>query len=130
MSHARTYPLFRISRFVVVAALFGLWLASEQACQASCGDYLVHHTTQSQANDDSSLPREVPTTPCRGTNCSRRSETPPLPTRPNVETTSVEWLCVIDQIRGQNDESHRWSLESVPLMARHASQLLDRPPRG
>ncbi|MBC7820246.1 MAG: hypothetical protein IAG10_25460 [Planctomycetaceae bacterium] len=130
MSLIRTYSLLRLSRFAVVAALFGLWLVSEQVCQASCGDYLVHHSTQTHSADESSLPHGMPATPCRGANCSRRSETPPLPTRPTVETTSVEWLCVIEQIRGQDDESHRWSLESAPLMARYTSQLLDRPPRG
>ena len=130
MSLVRTYPLLRISRFAVVAALFGMWFVSEQACQASCGDYLAHHGTQTQSTDPSNTPHGMPTTPCRGANCSRRSETPPLPTRPTVETTSVEWLCVIAQIRGQDDESHHWSLESESLLARHTSQLLDRPPRG
>ena len=130
MSLVRTYPLLRISRFAVVAALFGLWLISEQACQASCGDYLVHHGTQAKSTDPANTPHGMPTTPCRGANCSRRSETPPLPTRPTVETTSVEWLCVIEQIGGQDDESHHWSLEFGSLMARHTSQLLDRPPLG
>lgn len=130
MSRLTTNPLLRIRRIAVVAALFGLWLISEQACQASCGDYLVHPSSPTQSIDESSIPIETPTAPCRGANCSRRSETPPLPTRPTVETSTVEWLCVIEQIRGQDDGSHRWSLESGSLMARHTSQLLDRPPRG
>ncbi|MFM9965380.1 MAG: hypothetical protein ACKV2Q_29695 [Planctomycetaceae bacterium] len=130
MSLARTNPILRLCRLAVMAALLGLWLLGEQACQASCGDYLVHPSSPTQSLEGASLPQETPTTPCRGANCSRRSETPPLPTRPTVETTSVEWLCVIEQIRGQNDESHHWSLESGSLMAQHTSQLLDRPPRG
>ena len=130
MSLVRTYPLLRISRFAVVATLFGFWFVSEQACQASCGDYLAHHSTQTHSADGSNLPHGMPTVPCHGANCSRRSEMPPLPNRPTVETTSVEWLCVIEQIRDQDDDSNRRLLESEPLMARHTSQLLDRPPRG
>ena len=130
MSLTRTYPLLRISSFAVAVALLGLWFVSEQNCQASCGDYLVHHGSQAQSTDSSNLPHDLPSTPCQGANCSRRSETPPLPTRPTVETTFVEWLCLVEQIRGQDDESHTWSLESASLMARHTSQLLDRPPRG
>lgn len=130
MSLRHIQSVIRLSHFAVVAALFGLWFISEQGCQASCGDYLAHHDTQKQAADGSSRPHDMPKTPCRGANCSRRPDAPPAPTRPTVETTSVEWLCAMEQIRDQDDESTRWSLESVPLTARHTSQLLDRPPRG
>jgi hypothetical protein len=130
MSFAQRHPLLSISRFAVLMALFGLWWCSEQTCEASCGDYLTHHGTQTHASDGSSVPHEMPITPCRGANCSRRPEAPPAPTRPTVETTAVEWLCVIEQIRDLADESHRRSLESELLMARRTSQLLDRPPRG
>ena len=134
MMPVQNYSLRRAGRFALVAIVFGFWFGGEQTCQASCGDYLQHHGDQSYSllsTDGSGTSHHMPTTPCRGANCSRRSETPPLPTRPTVETvSSLEWLCVIEQIRGQDDESHRRSLESAPLMARHTSQLLDRPPRG
>ncbi len=134
MSHVQTYSLRRASRFALVAIVLGFWFGGEQTCQASCGDYLQHHGDLAHSllpTDGSGTQHQMPTTPCRGANCSRRSETPPLPTRPTVETTSsVEWLCVIEQIRGQDDGCNRRSLESAPRMARHTSQLLDRPPRG
>lgn len=76
------------------------------------------------------MPNGVPTTPCRGANCSRRSEVPPLPTRPTVETTVMEWACVLQQIRDQNSDSSEWSLESGEVLARHLSHRLKRPPRG
>ena len=80
--------------------------------------------------DGSEVPHQKPTTPCRGANCSRRSETPPLPTRPTVETTSMEWACVLQQIRDQNPDASEWSLESDNVLARHSSQRLKRPPRA
>ncbi len=124
------------ARAILVLAMFVVCgLMAEQRCEASCGDYLVHrgvpsHSTLIRTGLPDS-PQDVPAGPCRGANCSRRSESPPLPTRPTtVESSSVEWLCVIVQIRDQDDESKAWSLESDSLMARHTSQLLDRPPRG
>ena len=134
MSPIQSYSLRLTSRFALVVIALGFWFGSEQTCQASCGDYLQHHGDQVHSlkpADGSDASHRTPTTPCRGANCSRRSETPPLPTRPTVETTSsMEWACLMQQIRGQDDDSNRWSLESVPPLARHTSQLLDRPPRG
>lgn len=133
MSPVQTYLLRRTSRFALVAILLGCWFGGEQTCQASCGDYLVHHEDRADSvlpTDGSDNSHQMPTTPCRGANCSRRSETPPLPTRPTVETSSMEWACVLQQIRDQNSDSSEWSLESGKVLARHLSQRLKRPPRG
>lgn len=130
MLSPRTIPLLRVHHLAVVVAVFGFWFLSEQACQASCGDYLMHHDTQARAADGSRLPQHMPPAPCRGANCSRRSDSPPLPTRLTIETTAAEWLCLFEQIRDQDNESAWWSLESDSLKARYTSQLLDRPPRG
>lgn len=133
MSPVQNYSLRRTSRFALVVIALGFWFGSEQTCQASCGDYLQHHGDQVHSlkpADGSDASHRTPTTPCRGANCSRRSETPPLPTRPTVETSSMEWACVLQQIRDQNTDSSEWSLESGKVLARHLSHGLKRPPRG
>ncbi len=133
MSPVQTYFLRRTSRFALVAIVLGFWFGVEQTCQASCGDYLVHHGDQAHSllpTGGSDTPHQMPTTPCRGANCSRRSEAPPLPTRPTVETSSMEWACVLQQIRDQNSDSSEWSLESGKVLARHLSHRLKRPPRA
>ncbi|GDY09816.1 hypothetical protein LBMAG52_33020 [Planctomycetia bacterium] len=129
MSPVQTYLLRRTSRFALVAILLGFWFGGEQTCQGSCGDYLAHPGGQAQA-DGSDASHRMPAAPCRGANCSRRSETPPLPTRPTVETSSMEWACVLQQIRDQHIDSSEWSLESGKVLARHLSHQLKRPPRG
>lgn len=134
MCASSAYVLIRPSRLLLLAVVIGLWFGSEQKCQASCGDYLVHHgdrQTLLTKHGDTGLPKQNPVSPCRGANCSRRSEVPPLPTRPTVETSiSVEWACLLQQIRDQDDESSKWSLESDRVLARHTSHRLKRPPRA
>lgn len=134
MSPVQPYLLRRTSRLALVAVLLGVWIGGEQTCHASCGDYLVHPADPSHSlrpADGSGTPHRLPATPCRGANCSRRSETPPLPTRPTVETSSaVEWACLLQQIRDHQDESSEWSLESDQVLARHLSHRLKRPPRA
>lgn len=134
MTPVQNQLLRRSSRLALVAVAFGFWLFSGQICQASCGDYLVHPNDPSQlarTKDGTGESRQTPTTPCRGANCSRRSEVPPLPTRPTVETnSSLEWACLMQQIRDQNSDSSEWSLESGKVLARHLSHRLKRPPRG
>lgn len=134
MSPVQSYLLRRTSRLALVAVMFVFWFGGEQTCHASCGDYLVHPSDPSHSllsKDRTDAPHRLPTTPCRGANCSRRSEVPPLPTRPTVETTSsLEWACLMQQIRDQHDESSKWSLESDKVLARHMSHRLKRPPRS
>lgn len=134
MSSSRTIPLLRLCRIACVAVVFGVWFGGEQACQASCGDYLAHpgeHADSRLASGTSDKSHPVPASPCRGANCSRRSETPPLPTRPTVETTvSVEWACLLQQIRDSQVITSGWLLESDKVLARHLSHRLKRPPRG
>ncbi len=134
MSLVQNYSLHRTRRIALVAILLGFWFGGEKTCQASCGDYLVHPGNQAHSlppTDGSGDPHQMPTSPCRGANCSRRSEVPPLPTRPTVETvSSLEWACLMQQIRDQDNELNRWSLESESLLAWHTSQPLDHPPRG
>lgn len=135
MSPVQSYLLRRTSRLALVAVLLGVWFGGEQTCHASCGDYLAHPGDPSShsllTTDGSGSPHRLPTTPCHGANCSRRSEVPPLPTRPTVETTSsLEWACLLQQIRDQQDESSEWSLESDQVLARHLSHRLKRPPRA
>lgn len=120
----------KMSRLGLAAILLGFWLCGQETCQASCGDYLLHRDVATPSNLRPDDGPEAPKGPCRGANCSRRSDSPLLPTRPTVETTSVEWLCVMDQIRDQYDESNRWSLESEAVLPLHTSQPPDHPPRG
>lgn len=134
MSLVQNCSLSKTSRIAVVAILLGFWFGREQTCEASCGDYLVHPGNQAHSLppiDGSGDPHQMPTSPCRGANCSRRSETPPLPTRPTVETvSSLEWACLMQQIRDQDAPLSLWSLESEKVLAQHLSQRLKRPPRA
>ena len=119
--------------FTLVAACSVL---TEQRCDASCGDYLVHpgvsgsHSLKgSLSQSDSPTNRPTPVCPCQGPGCSSRSEVPtvPVPVPPEIP---VEWACFVEQIRDRGDASHAWSLESELLLLRMSGQRLDRPPQG
>ena len=117
--------------FTLVAACSVL---TEQRCDASCGDYLVHpgaSGSHSLNQTDSPTNRPTPVCPCQRPGCSSRSEVPtvPVPVPPEIP---VEWACFVAQIRDRDDASHAWSLESelLLLLLRMSGQRLDRPPQG
>ncbi|MCX7419663.1 MAG: hypothetical protein NT013_09010 [Planctomycetia bacterium] len=111
------------------------WASTEQRCEASCGDYLLHRASSPShgANGllgkaDSSSDRSVPACPCQGPGCSSRSETPvtPAPVPPELPS---EWACLTEQIRDCGAVSHGWSLESEWLLIRSSGRRLERPPQ-
>ena len=111
------------------------WTLTEERCEASCGDYLVHHgSVQWQGTNgllgktDSPSDRPIPACPCQGPSCSRRSETPsaPAPVPPEVPS---EWACLTEQIRDPDAVSQDWSLESELLLIRSNGRRLERPPQ-
>ena len=120
----------------MITLVAACWVLTEERCDASCGDYLVHHGSSGShavkgllGNPNSPTNRSVPAYPCQGPGCSRRSEAPAIPAPVSPEIPA-EWAYFVEQIRDRDTASHGWSLESELLLVRGSGHRLERPPQG
>lgn len=127
-----TLRSLRLPRFIVMITMVAaVWALSEGRCEASCGDYLVHHDSMKSkalGNTESPIERSTPACPCQGHGCSRRSEIPAAPAPVTPEAPS-EWACLVGKIRDCEAIPNGWSLESELLLVRSNGHRLERPPR-
>ena len=138
-SHAmssRTQRSLRLPRTIVIITMVAvIWAMSAGRCDASCGDYLVHHDSMKTGapngvNGKTELPIEssIPACPCQGHGCSRRSDVPAAPVPVSPEAPS-EWACLTEKIRDCDTITNGWSLESELLLVRNSGHRLERPPQ-
>lgn len=133
---SRTLRSLRLPRTIMIITMVAaIWAMSAGRCEASCGDYLVHHDSMKTAapngvNGNAELPIEgsPPACPCQGHGCSRRSEVPAAPVPVSPEAPS-EWACLAGKIRDCEAISNGWSLESELLLVRSNGHRLERPPQ-
>ena len=120
----------------MITLVTACWALMEQRCEASCGDYLVHHDSAGShalkgllGKTDLPTNHSAPACPCQGPGCSSRSEAPAIPAPVSPEIPA-EWAYFIEQIRDRDTASHGWSLESELLLVRSSSRRLERPPQA
>ncbi|MCX7422374.1 MAG: hypothetical protein NT013_22905 [Planctomycetia bacterium] len=138
-------PTARISlqllRGVVVA--FFLQLVANSSASASCGDYLLHRSLDQNSStdhiiastlanaDEAEMPSPpVPSSPCRGMNCSK-----PVPLIP-VTPLRIQWqhqdhwcFLTMTLIFSDSSGSSDWSWLKTKCQPIHGSFHLDRPPQ-
>jgi hypothetical protein len=129
------WPLYSARVLITLMALAACGLMTEKRCEASCGDYLVHHGATStrfpagapgtQARPGDRTEHGKPSGPCNAPSCSRRDEAPvPLP--PTLPDAPAPWACLGEQIRDVASRSWQASLESACWLGWLSDQRLDR----
>ncbi len=138
MSYSSGRLLCSLRVLITLMAFAACGLMTEQRCEASCGDYLLHHaptstrfpsgTAETHGRPGDPTEHGNPSGPCNGSGCSRRDEAPVPPSR-TLPDTPAEWACLGEQIRDVASRSRQTSLESGCWLSWLSDQRLDRPPR-
>src|SRR5438046_1942593 len=101
-----------------VAVLAALVFAPGRA-RAECGDYLMSGHA-AKVSDNSPAKSPVPC-PCKGPQCSQRSNLPLLPPAPPPSVAPAEWATIFTNLTTAIDAGRRFLRESL------ASHPIDRP---
>jgi hypothetical protein len=141
MTRSTTKAFCRFLPGAVMA--FALQLAMSSVASASCGDYLLHRSLEPNSSASRSLASEspnadephfpspsVPSTPCRGMNCSKQIPLAPVvPLRLHWQHHDQWCFLAMRLVVSHSSISSGWLWLKTECQPIHGSFRLDRPPQ-